>query len=69
MELTSPTHKTDDNGRTKLEAKEDLRKRGLPSPDLADSLAVTFYMDVEPSNTKDEANGQAADKWDFWESR
>lgn len=66
MELTSPTHKTDDNGRTKLEAKEDLRKRGLPSPDLADSLAVTFYMDVEPSNTKDEASTKAKDDWSFW---
>jgi len=29
-------------GRMLLESKEDLRKRGLPSPDLADSLALSF---------------------------
>lgn len=32
--------------RLKLEAKEDMRKRGLPSPDDADTLALTFAVRV-----------------------
>lgn len=32
--------------RTKLEAKEDMKKRGLPSPDEADTLALTFAVKV-----------------------
>lgn len=30
-------------GKIALERKEDMRKRGLPSPDLADSLALAFH--------------------------
>lgn len=32
--------------RIKLEAKEDMKKRGLPSPDKADTLALTFAVTV-----------------------
>lgn len=32
--------------RIKLEAKEDMKKRGLPSPDEADTLALTFAVTV-----------------------
>lgn len=32
--------------RIKLEAKEDMKKRGLPSPDEADTLALTFAVNV-----------------------
>lgn len=32
--------------RIKLEAKEDMKKRGLPSPDEADTLALTFAVSV-----------------------
>ena len=32
--------------RIKLEAKEDMKKRGLPSPDEADTLALTFAVKV-----------------------
>jgi len=32
--------------RIRLEAKEDMKKRGLPSPDLADTLALTFATKV-----------------------
>ena len=35
--------------RKKLESKEDMRARGLPSPDCGDGLAGTFYMPVAPS--------------------
>lgn len=44
-ELTAPTYKfTGDKFR--LERKEEMKKRGLPSPDLADALALTFAMPV-----------------------
>lgn len=32
-----------------LEKKEDMKKRGLDSPDIADALALTFSMIVQPS--------------------
>jgi len=33
-----------------LESKKDMEKRGVSSPDLADALALTFGMDVAPTN-------------------
>ena len=33
-----------------LEKKEDMRRRGLPSPDQADALAMTFAFPVAPSD-------------------
>jgi hypothetical protein len=41
-ELTSPGYKFDSAGRLVLESKADMRRRGLPSPDLADAIALTF---------------------------
>lgn len=34
------------NGKIQIESKEDIRKRGLPSPDLADSFVLTFASDA-----------------------
>jgi hypothetical protein len=34
--------------RIHLEPKKDMKERGLPSPDRADALALTFAMDVAP---------------------
>ena len=34
----------DSSGRLRLEGKKDLRKRGLPSPDRADAVCLTFYQ-------------------------
>ena len=33
----------------KLESKEDMKKRGMASPDLADALALTYVMPVHPN--------------------
>lgn len=41
-ELTSLTYDTTINGKTKVEAKTDAKKRGLRSPDLADAFLNTF---------------------------
>ena len=48
-DLTGPRYGYDSNGRLKLEKKEELKKRGLRSPDLADALALTFAFPVGPS--------------------
>lgn len=46
MDLTGLEYAFDDKGRYVLERKEDLKRRGLPSPDKADALALTFACDV-----------------------
>ena len=35
-----------------LERKKDMRKRGLPSPDIADAYALTFAQDVAPQDMR-----------------
>jgi len=41
-ELSSPIYKYNSTGKIKLESKEDMKKRGLRSPDKADALALTM---------------------------
>lgn len=41
-DLTGPGYKYDSSGKLVLEAKEDMRKRGMPSPDEADAVALCF---------------------------
>jgi hypothetical protein len=41
-DLTSCGYKYDSSGRLVLESKIDMRKRGMPSPDSADAMALTF---------------------------
>lgn len=45
-DLTAPLYEYDHAGRLKLERKEDLKQRGLASPDIADALALTFAQTV-----------------------
>lgn len=46
-ELTAPTYNYDNApGKLQLDSKEDLKALGLPSPDLADALALTFAEPV-----------------------
>lgn len=42
-ELTAPTYKFNSSGRLVIESKEDMKKRGVPSPDVADALALGLY--------------------------
>jgi hypothetical protein len=44
VDLTGPEYGLDKNGRYQLEKKEDMKERGLASPDCADSLAMTFAV-------------------------
>ena len=47
-DLTAPNTETTKSGpaRRKLESKDEMRKRGIPSPDDGDSLALTFAAPV-----------------------
>ena len=45
-DLISPEYHMTLKGQVQLESKEDMRKRGLSSPDLADGLALTFAFPV-----------------------
>lgn len=51
-DLCAPTFEYDLRNRIKLEGKDSLRKRGLPSPDLADALALTFAEPVRPRDMR-----------------
>lgn len=49
-ELTAPTYTfADRNGKQRLESKDDMRARGLPSPDRGDAIACTFAEPVRPA--------------------
>ena len=42
QELVAPTYTFTSNGKIKVEGKAEMKRRGLRSPDLADSLGLTF---------------------------
>ena len=45
-ELATVRFKFTSSGKIQIESKEDIKKRGVPSPDLADSLVLTFASDA-----------------------
>jgi len=49
----------DSRGRIKIESKDDMRKRGLPSPDRADAMAIAFAgrANAAPLNVESHAGG------------
>ena len=47
-ELTSPLYSYNKHGKMALESKDDMRARGLKSPDKGDALALTFSFPVAP---------------------
>lgn len=48
-DIQGPGFKFDSNQRLVLEKKEDMKKRGLRSPDMGDSIALTFASPVGPA--------------------
>lgn len=50
MDLTAPEYGYDERMRIVLERKDDMKKRGLPSPDRGDALALTFAQVVQESD-------------------
>ena len=53
QDLAAPTFWYDSAGRIQLEPKDEIKKRGLPSPDLGDGLALTFAHPVAPRHPAD----------------
>ena len=49
-DLCSLGYKHRSNGQLLIESKDDLRKRGMPSCDLADALAYTFFLGQNVGN-------------------
>lgn len=47
-DLIGPQYKYDSHSRRQLEAKDDMKKRGLRSSDTADALALTFAEPITP---------------------
>lgn len=48
-QISGPQYGFNKNNEIQLEAKDDMKKRGLASPDLADALALTFAYPVVPT--------------------
>lgn len=53
-ELSRPWVDYDKNGRVKVESKKDMKKRGIPSPNMADSLIMAFAPAHKPFHIPDE---------------
>ena len=53
QDLAAPIFWFDAAGRRQLEPKDDIKKRGLPSPDLGDALALTFAQPIAKKTEMD----------------
>jgi hypothetical protein len=47
VELSTPTYKTNLSGKIKVEGKDDMKKRGVKSPNLADALVLSFHLPAQ----------------------
>lgn len=56
-DLAAPSYRYDSSGRLLIEKKEDMKKRGIRSPDLADALAMTFAEYVSVKQDGDNRGG------------
>lgn len=50
-ELASPKYKFTSKGQYQLESKDEMKKRGVQSPNIADALTLTFFYSSETSDT------------------
>jgi len=65
-QLVGPTYTLNLQGQILLEKKEDMRRRGLASPDLADALALTFAMPVAMnSHAGGPHRGESKVDWEY----
>lgn len=65
QDLAAPIYWYDSAGRIQLEPKDDIKKRGLPSPDLADALALTFAHPVHKRTLLEQYGGGRARREEF----
>jgi len=60
-QLSSVEYKFDPSDRLQIEKKEDMKKRGLPSPDLADAISLTFFAKVLQQGWDEDEGGYYED--------
>jgi hypothetical protein len=53
IDLTGPGYHINKQNQLVIEAKQEMQKRNVPSPDDADALALTFARPVAPERKKD----------------
>lgn len=63
MDMTSLLWKYDSSGRVQLESKQDMRKRGVSSPDIADALSYTFAYPVLANNEQKQVHVKKERLW------
>jgi phage terminase large subunit len=70
-ELSSITYRPDSSGLVVVESKADLQKRGIKSPNLADALMHTFYVEaMKPQESEtDRLFGKRRKEQGSWMSR
>lgn len=54
VDLSSPQYSFNSSGQRVLEKKEDMKRRGVKSPDIGDALAMTFAENVDYYQESDE---------------
>lgn len=59
IDLTATQYGFNSRGQRSLEKKEDMKKRGVKSPDVGDALAMTFAEEVTYYNEADDSNYQS----------
>lgn len=64
-DIVSPQYKYDNAGRILLESKDDMKSRGLSSPDLGDALALTFAEPVAAPEVSVVWGGKASHTVDY----
>jgi hypothetical protein len=47
VELSTPTYTTNLSGKIKIESKDDMKKRGVKSPNLADAFVLSFHASAQ----------------------
>jgi hypothetical protein len=65
-DLTSPEYGFSSKQQIQLEKKEDMKKRGLSSPDCGDMLAMTFAVKVQPKPKEPPAKLYTQDMGQSW---
>lgn len=63
-DLAAPEYGFDEKGRLRLEGKEEMKARGIASPDFGDALALTFARPVRLSEWDRARPRTARDDWD-----
>lgn len=63
-QLTGPKYFYSDNGhQLQIESKEDMKARGMPSPDEGDAIGLTFYSPVQPRFRHNKYQPNKMDDW------